>query len=90
MGNRIYVGNIPFSTNEDTLSALFAQDERNVSEVHIVTDRTTGRPRGFAFVEMGSEEEAQAAIKAIDGTEIEGRALQVNEARERPKGGGGR
>ena len=90
MGNRIYVGNIPFTTNEDTLSALFAQDGRNVSEVHIVTDRTTGRPRGFAFVEMGSEEEAQAAIKAIDGTEIEGRALQVNEARERPKGGGGR
>lgn len=90
MGNRIYVGNIPFSTKEETLSALFAQDGRNVTGVHIVTDRTTGRPRGFAFVEMGSEEEAQAAIKAIDGTEIEGRALQVNEARERPQGRGGR
>ncbi len=90
MGNRLYVGNIPFSTDEQTLNALFAQDGRTVTEVHIVSDRTTGRPRGFAFVEMGSENDAQAAIKAIDGTEIDGRAVQVNEARERPKGGGGR
>ncbi len=90
MGNRLYVGNIPFSTDEDTLNALFAQGGRTVAEVHIVSDRTTGRPRGFAFVEMGSEDDAQAAIKAIDGTEIDGRAVQVNEAKERPRGGGGR
>ena len=90
MGNRIYVGNLSWDTNEDTLRATFEQDGRNVKEVSIVNDRDTGRPRGFAFVEMGSEQDAQAAIQALDGTELDGRNIKVNEAKERqPRGGGG-
>lgn len=95
MTKRLYVGNLSFDTTEDTLSAAFEQDGRKVESVSIVTDRDTGRPRGFAFVEMGSEADASAAIQALDGQELDGRTLKVNEARERPPrtgggGGGGR
>jgi RNA recognition motif-containing protein len=90
MGKRLYVGNLSFDTNEATLTSAFEKDGRKVASVSIVTDRDTGRPRGFAFVEMVSEGDAQAAIKALDGADVDGRTLRVNEAEERkPRSGGG-
>ena len=89
MGTRLYVGNLSFDSTEETLTAAFSQDSRQVSSVTIMTDRETGRSRGFGFVEMGSEGDAQAAIQAIDGQEVDGRALRGNEAEERKGGGGG-
>ena len=90
MGNRLYVGNLSFDTNDDSLRAAFAADGRNVTEVTIMTDRDTGRPRGFGFVEMASSQEAQAAITALDGADLDGRNIKVNEAKERePRSGGG-
>ena len=90
MGNRLYVGNLSFDTNDDSLRAAFAADGRNVKEITIMTDRDTGRPRGFGFVEMDSSQDAQAAITALDGTELDGRNIKVNEAKERvPRSGGG-
>ncbi len=90
MGTRLYVGNLSFDTTEDALHAALSADGRGVKEVHIVTDRDTGRPRGFAFAEMANDEDAQAAMKALDGAELDGRNLKVNEARERaPRSGGG-
>ena len=88
MGTRLYVGNLPFSVDESTLRSLFEQNERTVEEVKLITDRDTGRPRGFGFVEMGSSEDADKAIRELDGYSLEGRALKVNEARERTGGGG--
>ena len=82
MGKRLYVGNMSYDSNEDGLRALFSEDGRNVTDVHIVLDRDTGRPRGFAFVEMATDEEAQAAIDACDGANLDGRPLRVNEAQE--------
>ena len=90
MGTRLYVGNLPFSVDETTLRSLFEQNERTVAEVKLITDRDTGRPRGFGFVEMGSSDDADKAIRELDGYELEGRALKVNEARERTNGGRGR
>jgi RNA recognition motif-containing protein len=89
MGSRIYLGNLPFSTDEAQLRALCEEGGRVVTEVKVVTDRETGRPRGFAFVEMGSPADAQACIDALNGREFGGRALTVNEARERENRGGG-
>ena len=89
MGTRLYVGNLPFSTDEDAIRDLFGQNGRTVTEVKIVTDRDTGRPRGFGFVEMGSQADADAAIDELSGYELGGRALVVNEARERERSGGG-
>lgn len=89
MGSRLYVGNLPFSADEETVRQLFAQDGREVSEVKMITDRDTGRPRGFGFVEMGSSGDAEAAISALNGYSMDGRDLTVNEARERTSGGGG-
>jgi len=90
MGTRLYVGNLSFDTNEDSLRNALAQDGRGVKEVHMVMDRDTGRPRGFAFAEMANDNDAQAAIKALDGQELDGRNLKVNEAHERqPRSGGG-
>ena len=83
MGARLYVGNLPFTADEQQVRDLFSQDGRTVSDVKIVTDRETGRPRGFAFVEMGSRDEADSAIRSLHGHAIDGRALTVNEARER-------
>jgi RNA recognition motif-containing protein len=90
MGTKLYVGNLNFSTTEDSLRAAFAEGGRVVKSVAILTNPETGRSRGFGFVEMGSEQDAQAAIKALDGVELEGRPLKVNEARERAPGGAGR
>ncbi len=89
MGSRLYVGNLPFSANEEAVRELFAQDGREVAEVKLITDRDSGRPRGFGFVEMGNSEHADAAISALNGYSMDGRALTVNEARERSSGGGG-
>ncbi|MEZ6035906.1 MAG: RNA-binding protein [Planctomycetota bacterium] len=90
MGTRLYVGNMSFKTTEDSLAAAFGEDGRQVSSVSIVMDRDTGQPRGFAFVEMANEADAQAAIAALDGQQLDGRALRVNEAQERkPREGGG-
>ncbi|HKQ62829.1 MAG TPA: RNA-binding protein [Candidatus Polarisedimenticolaceae bacterium] len=89
MGTRLYVGNLPFSADEDQIRALFEQNGRTVTDVKVITDRDTGRPRGFAFVEMSSSEEANSAIREMNGREFGGRALTVNEARERAAGGGG-
>jgi cold-inducible RNA-binding protein len=88
----LYVGNLPHSTTETELRTLF-EPHGNVEKVSMVTDRETGRSRGFAFVEMTDAGEAEKAIAALNGTEMGGRTLTVNEARpkaERPRGGGGR
>ncbi len=89
MGTRLYVGNLPFSADENQIRDLFSQDGRTVSEVKIVTDRDTGRPRGFGFVEMGSNQDADGAIRELNGRDFGGRPLTVNEAKERSSGGGG-
>ena len=85
----IYVGNLPFSTTEAQLQQAF-EAHGAVSRVNVVMDRDTNRPRGFAFVEMANENEGNAAIEALNGTQMDGRSLTVNEARARqPRGGGG-
>src|SRR5215831_12220650 len=90
MGTRLYVGNLSYNVTEPELRDVFAEGGRNVVEVKIVMDRDTGRPRGFAFVEMGSDDEASKAIQSLTGREVQGRAINVSEARERtPRGGGG-
>jgi cold-inducible RNA-binding protein len=88
MGRRLYVGNLSFNTTELELREVFSQ-HGTVAETKMVMDRETGRPRGFAFVEMGSDQEAKQAIDQLNGRELGGRALTVNEAQERSGGGGG-
>ena len=82
MGKRLYVGNISWNTTEDDLRTAFGAGDRTVTDCHIVTDRETGRSRGFGFVEMG-DDDAQKAISELDGNEIDGRGLRVNEAQPR-------
>jgi RNA recognition motif-containing protein len=90
MGTRLYVGNLSYNVTEPELRDVFAEGGKNVVEVKVVMDRETGRPRGFAFVEMGSDDEASYAIQNLSGREIQGRAISVSEARERaPRSGGG-
>ena len=89
MGTKLYVGNLSYSTTEAALRQAFEADGREVREVAMISDRETGRPKGFAFVQMGSEEDAKSAIAALDGRELDGRPLRVNEAQERQGGGGG-
>jgi cold-inducible RNA-binding protein len=84
----IFVGNISFQTTQDELQAAFA-DYGTVERVNIVTDRDTGQPRGFAFVEMTDRNAAQTAISKLNGAEMNGRALNVNEARPKPQTGSG-
>ncbi|MEM8614983.1 MAG: RNA-binding protein [Cyanobacteria bacterium P01_H01_bin.105] len=84
----IYVGNLSYDAARDDIDAVFAEYGK-VQRVHLPTDRETGRPRGFAFVEMSSEEEEAAAIEALDGAEWMGRDLRVNKARPREQRGGG-
>ncbi len=88
MGNRLYVGNLSFNTSSDTLRATFAE-LGDVTDVHLVTDRATGQARGFGFVTMGTADAAQNAIATMNGAVVDGRPLRVNEAEERPRGGGG-
>lgn len=89
MGAKLYVGNLSFELSEDELRDAFAGEGREVREVAIIMDRATGRSRGFGFVTMGSDRDAQAAITALDGQELGGRRLRVSEAMERPDRGGG-
>jgi len=92
MSNKLYVGNLSFNTTENDLNDAFAA-HGTVTETNLMMDRETGRPRGFGFVTMGSSEEANKAIEALNGKEMDGRALTVNVAKpreERAGGGGGR
>ena len=82
MSNKLYVGNISFQTNEEDLGSAFGEFGA-VSSVKIITDRQTGRSRGFGFVEMGNPEEAQSCIQNLDGKEFSGRTIRVNTAREK-------
>jgi RNA recognition motif-containing protein len=84
---KLYVGNLPFSATEDEISQLFGQ-HGTVHSVALINDRETGRPRGFGFVEV-EDDALQTMIQALDGTEMGGRNLRVNEAQDRPRGGGG-
>lgn len=89
---KLYVGNLSYSTTQDTLQSEFGAFGQ-VDEVAIINDRETGRPRGFAFVTMANDDEARAAIEAVNGREVDGRTITVNEARpktDRGRGGGGR
>lgn len=89
MGKKLYVGNLPFSATEGSVSDLFSQIG-GVDSVRLITDRDSGRSKGFGFVEMASDEEAEKAISELNGKEFEGRALTVNEARpQEPRTGGG-
>ncbi len=90
MSNRLYVGNLSFNATSDSVRAAFAE-LGEVTDVHVVTDRETGRSRGVAFVTMGNDQQAQAAIQAMNGALLDGRPLRVNEAEARPQrsGGGG-
>jgi RNA recognition motif-containing protein len=88
MNTRLYVGNLSFNTTADGVRTAF-QEFGTVSDVHLVTDRETGRSRGFAFVTMGTPEEAAKAIQGMDGKQVDGRPLRVNEAEQRQQRGGG-
>jgi len=89
MGKKLYVGNLTYGVTDSTLAQMF-EAYGTVQSAQVIMDRDTGRSKGFGFVEMGSDAEAQAAIAALNGKEMEGRSLTVNEARPRPEGGGGR
>lgn len=93
MGNKLYVGGLPYSVTETQLQELFSP-HGEVRSAKVITDKFTGRSRGFGFVELGSDEEGQKAMAALNGTQLEGRTLIVNEAKEQgdrrePRGGGG-
>lgn len=88
MGKKLYVGNLSYDTTDGTLEEMFAA-HGTVQSAQIIMDRDTGRSKGFGFVEMGSDQEAQAAITAMNGKEVGGRTLTVNEARPREERGGG-
>ncbi len=88
MGKKLYVGNLAYGLGDSDLEKLFAE-HGSVRSAQVIMDRDTGRSKGFGFVEMGSDQEAQAAITALNGKEVDGRALTVNEARPREERGGG-
>jgi RNA recognition motif-containing protein len=93
MNKKLYIGNLPFSAEEAQLQALFSADGRQVTSVRIPNDKITGRSRGFGFVEMGTPEDAEKAIQALNGHDFMGRPMSVSEAREtelRSSEGGGR
>jgi RNA recognition motif-containing protein len=88
MGKKLYVGNLPYSVGNNELQRLF-EAHGSVVSAQVIMDRDTGRSKGFGFVEMGNDNEAQAAIADMNGKEVDGRSLTVNEARPKPEGGGG-
>jgi RNA recognition motif-containing protein len=87
MGSKIYVGGLPYATTDGQLQEIFSA-HGNVESARVITDKFTGRSRGFGFVEMSSNEEAQRAIQALNGTDLDGRSLTVNEARPQEKRSG--
>lgn len=90
MGRKLYVGNLPYSASQESLQEAFGQCG-TVESATVITDRDTGQSKGFGFVEMSSESEAQKAIQDLNGKEIDGREIKVNEAKPKaPRGGGGR
>jgi len=89
MGKKLYVGNLTYGVTDSDLQTMF-EAHGTVQSAQVIMDRDTGRSKGFGFVEMGSDAEAQAAIAALNGKEVDGRALTVNEARPKTEGGGGR
>jgi len=89
MSKKLYVGNLAFGVTDSTLEQLFAA-HGSVRSAQVIMDRDTGRSKGFGFVEMDNDQEAQAAIAALNGTQVDGRAINVNEARPKTEGGGGR
>jgi RNA recognition motif-containing protein len=89
MGKKLYVGNLTYGVTDSTLAQLF-EPHGTVESAQVIMDRDTGRSKGFGFVEMSKDTEAQAAIQALNGKEVEGRALTVNEAKPREDRGGGR
>jgi RNA recognition motif-containing protein len=88
VNRKLYVGNLPFTTSEEDLRDAF-EEHGAVESVKVITDRETGRSRGFGFVEMGDADAAQAAMQALDGKDFGGRNLRVNEAEDKQRGGGG-
>lgn len=88
MSKKLYVGNLPFSTTESDLRALFER-HGSVASANVITDRETGRSRGFGFVEMEEASDAEEAMRALDGSDMGGRPLRVNEAQDKRSGGGG-
>ena len=88
MGRKLYVGNLPYSATAESLREAFAASG-TVDTVSLITDRDTGQSKGFAFVEMASDREAQAATDAMNGKMLDGRQIKVNEAKPKPAGGGG-
>jgi len=88
MNKKLYVGGLPYAVTEDKLQEIFSA-HGTVESARVITDRFTGRSRGFGFVEMSSEEEAQTAIDSLNGSDLEGRSLTVNEARPQENRGGG-
>ena len=89
MATKIYVGNLPYTCDDQQLRDLFGGEGRSVIDVAIITDRMTGQPRGFAFVNMATAEDAKRAIDALHGSQYGGRTLTVNEAKPKEGGGGG-
>jgi len=89
MGKKLYVGNLTYGVTDSTLATMF-EPHGTVQSAQVIMDRDTGRSKGFGFVEMGSDQEAQAAIAAMNGKEVDGRSLTVNEAKPREDRGGGR
>jgi RNA recognition motif-containing protein len=89
MGRKLYVGNLTYGTTDSDLQAMF-EPHGTVQSAQVIMDRDTGRSKGFGFVEMGTDAEAQTAITELNGKEVDGRALTVNEARPKTEGGGGR
>ena len=89
MGTKLYVGGLPYSVTEQQLNELFSQ-QGAVTSTKVITDKFTGQSRGFGFVEMATAEEAAKAIKALNGTQLDGRSLTVNEAKPQVKNGGDR
>jgi len=87
MGKKLYVGNLAYGISDSDLQQMF-EPHGTVESAQVIMDRDTGRSKGFGFVEMGNDQEAQAAIAALNGKEVEGRALTVNEARPKTEGGG--
>ena len=88
MGKKLYVGNLPYGATSESLQELFSP-HGSVQSADVIMDNMTGRSKGFGFVEMGSDQEAQAAIAALNGKDFQGRPLTVNEAKPRKEGGGG-
>ncbi|HEX5048426.1 MAG TPA: RNA-binding protein [Gammaproteobacteria bacterium] len=88
MGRKLYVGNLPYSATEASLREAFSASG-TVDTVSLITDRDTGQSKGFAFVEMSTDQEAQAATQAMDGQQLDGRQIKVSEAKPKASGGGG-